>query len=135
MIPKKRDNTRLATIVVPWDESNCCVKVVLFHFTQETFIVDIPIRFPQPRIVDCKVCVMMKCMPTSFARAVPNKHHCRSDSEECTYKAFSIGHTFVWRYGASHEYLRLLDRSLNKYRRNLIAVPYARDELNGTVFA
>src|SRR5207244_8280413 len=31
------------------------------------------------RSVNCKVCVMVRSMPTAFTRTVPNKHHGRSD--------------------------------------------------------
>src|SRR6266852_9235344 len=85
MVSKKGDNPRVAAVVIPRNESNCRVKVVPIHLLQETFIVDISIGLPQPRIVDCKVRVMMRCVPTSFSRAVPNKHHCRSDSQKRIY--------------------------------------------------
>src|SRR5208282_6100810 len=116
MISKKRDNPRLAAIVIPGDERDGCVKVVLFHFAEESFVVDIPIALTQPRIVDRKVCVMMKRMPASFASAVADKHHCGSDSEKLTYELFSARHASVGRHGTSHEYLKLLDRSLDEYR-------------------
>src|SRR5713101_7551976 len=124
MISKKPDNPRLAAIVIPRDESNCCVKVVPLHLLQKTFIVDIPIGLPQPRIVDCKVCVVMRCVPTSFAGAISNEHHCRCDSEKSIYNTF-IRQAIVWRYVTSHEYFQSFDPSLNQYRGNLLVVPHA----------
>jgi hypothetical protein len=38
MASKERNNRSLATIVIPRDESDGCVKVVFFHLPEEIFI-------------------------------------------------------------------------------------------------
>src|SRR5579885_2633696 len=89
MLPDKRHNLWFAAIVVPRDERDGRVKVVLFHLRQKGPIVQVAVGFSQPGIVNGMVCVMMESVPSPFACACPNEHHHGGDADE------SINHTLA----------------------------------------
>src|SRR5882757_5622320 len=82
MVPKQRNRFWFAAIVIPGYESNRCMKVVLFHLLEQALVAEVPVRLPQPWIVNGQVGVVMDGVPALFSSAVPHEHHYRSDFQE-----------------------------------------------------
>src|SRR5579863_4418864 len=130
MAAEDRDGLCFAAIVIPRYEGNGCVKVVLFHLLEKTFVAEVPVRLAQPWIIDCQVCVMMESMPTSFPGAVFDKHHYGCDFRKRAF--YILGTPFDTAVTDSkrltkQEYLLPSEICLNKYRNDLMIVSDSHD--------
>src|SRR5438128_2143780 len=138
MVPNERQNLRLAAIIIPRDESDGRVEVVLFHLGEKTPILERAVGLSKPRIVNCKVCVMVRSMPTAFTRTVPNKHHGRSDFRKRAHHTLCVPFapsSVPGMHCAIQEHPQLLEGSLDEYWENSAVVPNIHDLLSPAVFA
>ena len=51
------------------------MKIMFSHFSKERLEIKMTIRLPQPNVVDSKICIVCRGMPTGFAGRVSYKDH------------------------------------------------------------
>src|SRR5438093_10350604 len=75
MFPDNGDRLRLASVEIPRNKGERRMKIMFSHFSKERLEIKMTIRLPQPNVVDSKICVVCRGMPTGFAGRVAYKDH------------------------------------------------------------
>jgi hypothetical protein len=132
MVSEEGDSLRFAPIIIPWNEGNSCVKVMLFHLREQTLVAKVSVRLAEPGIVNRKIRVMMEGVPTSFASCILDKHHHRSNFRKSGFDRIGCrcdGVTTCEMRPGEQKYFLAVEVRLDEYRDDLAIVSYAYDFL------
>src|ERR1700744_1165650 len=128
---EKGNDLQLATIVIPGNEGNRRVEVMLLHLPKKAGVVEISVRLTQPWIVDCEVLIRMGSVPPLIARRILYKHHCRRNSEKGAYNILVPGEIHFLRCCAGKKYYLTANPAANEYRKGLVTAPQTLNLLRG----